>query len=225
MAIIFRQGEKLLSKDQLSEWAISYGQSRALISEIQRQVQRSLKYKLPVNIDPNILGDLENSLARTGSIIREGIEEALPEGFAQVMETARGIQRMAFTAAKASGTWVPGSPLGYLPRFFSRNKLARIEEVLGGIEAADSHLLTRLGVSTAQYHARTMDSFTIDDLNDIYIAMRESATETGSEVMKEYVKDLDEIMQKAGVGVPGLKHFKLPWTKETIETDPFLALI
>lgn len=219
-------GGMVLGENSLSNWAVNYTRGNLLIREVTNALKRAHRTKTPVQIDETILADIEGHVAATGSVIRDIMESHLPEEFTTMMDLSRKISSHSFEAAKRSGVWMPGSPVGYLPRFFNKASRARIAALMGDIEQEDGGILTRLGISQAQYFKRQWDEMSIDDLNEVYFELREAMTQKGaSPKLREYHDQLDEMMSEAGIGVAGLKK-ALPWLKnERVESDPFLALL
>jgi len=219
-------GGMVLGENSLSNWAVNYTRGNLLIREVTNALKRAHRTKTPVQIDETILADIEGHVAATGSVIRDIMESHLPEEFTKMMDLSRKISSHSFEAAKRSGVWMPGSPVGYLPRFFNKASRARIAALMGDIEQEDGGILTRLGISQAQYFKRQWDEMSIDDLNEVYFELREAMTQKGaSPKLREYHDQLDEMMSEAGIGVAGLKK-ALPWLKnERVESDPFLALL
>lgn len=215
-----------LDENSLSDWALNYTRGRLLMREVQNALRRAHRTGQPVEIDPRIMADIEAHVAATGATIRNIMESHLPKEFTEMMDLSRKISAHSFEAAKRSGVWMPGSPVAYLPRFFNKAARARISQLMGDIEQTDGAILTRLGIKQAQYFKRQWDEMSVDDLNEVYFELREAMTQKGaSPKLREFHARLDKEMQKAGIGISGLKK-ALPWLKkERVESDPFLALL
>ncbi len=225
-SIYLREGGFLISENQMGEFGINYARSRLLIREVLNALRRAKDAKLPLEIEPSLLSDIERSAAATGGIIRGIMESHLPKEFTEMMTRATMLNNASFEAAKAAGVWIPGSPIGYLPRFFNKDARARISKLMGEIEQVDSSILMRLGVRQTQYFQRQWDELTLGELNAVHAELREAMVAEGATPkLRKFHADLDDIMAKSGVGISGL-HKALPWTKgKRIEDDPFLALI
>lgn len=219
-------GGELVPESGMSEWAVNYVRGRMLIREVYNAMKRSIKYNKPVEIDPRILDEIQQHTTKTGAIIRDIAEAHLPKEFVGMMDIARDISTHSFNAAVRAGVWMPGSPVGYLPRFFNKAARARISRVIGDIEQSHGAILTRLGISQAQYFGRQWDEMPIDDLNELYFGLREAMVEKGaSPKLREFHKQLDAEMSAAGIGIAGVQK-ALPWIKEErLENDAFLALL
>lgn len=225
-AFLENAGGITLGENDLSQWALNYTRGRLLMREVQNALKRAHRTGQPVEIDPRIMADIEAHVTATGATIRNIMESHLPKEFTEMMDLSRKISAHSFEAAKRAGVWMPGSPVAYLPRFFNKASRARIARLMGDIEQTDGGILTRLGISQAQYFKRQWDEMSVDDLNEVYFELREAMTQKGaSPKLKEFHARLDKEMEKAGIGVSGLNK-ALPWMKnERVENDPFLALL
>ena len=211
---------------QIGSWAVNYTRGRLLIREVQNAIQRSTKAGMPVEIDTKILADLESHVQASGAIIRDIMVEHLPKEFTEMMNLSQELGAYSFEAAKRAGVWMPGSPVAYLPRFFNKAARSRIAKLIGSIQETDGSILTRLGIRQSQYFKRQWDEMSVDDLNEVYFELREAMTKEGaSPALRKFHADLDHEMQKAGIGIAGLKK-ALPWLKEErVESDAFIALL
>ena len=219
-------GGMTLGENDLSQWALNYTRGRLLMREVQNSLRRAHRTGQPVEIDPRIMADIEAHVTATGATIRNIMESHLPQEFTEMMDLSRKISAHSFEAAKRAGVWMPGSPVAYLPRFFNKASRARIAALMGDIEQTDGGILTRLGISQAQYFKRQWDEMSVDDLNEVYFELREAMTQKGaSPKLKEFHARLDKEMEDSGIGISGLRK-ALPWMKnERVESDPFLALL
>lgn len=225
-AYLEKEGGIILGENDLSDWALNYTRGRLLMREVQNALKRAHRTKQPVDIDPRIMADIEAHVTATGATIRNIMESHLPKEFNEMMDLSRKISAHSFEAAKRAGVWMPGSPIAYLPRFFNKAARARIGKIMGNLEQTDGAILTRLGISQANYFKRQWDEMSVDDLNEVYFELREAMTQKGaSPKLRRWHKQLDHEMKEAGIGVAGLQK-ALPWLKnERVESDPFLALL
>ena len=215
-----KEGGLIFNEEQVGQWAINYSRGRLLIREVQAALARAQKTGQRVEIDQTILADLE------GSIVRDVVESHLPKEFTEMLDLSRKISAHSFEAAKRAGVWLPGSPVAYMARFFNKAGRERIKRLMGEIEEFDQGLLTRLGVKQSQYFKRQFDEMPIDDLNELQFGLRDAMTgKHASPKLREFHARLDKEMEKAGIGISGLKK-ALPWLKkERVENDPFLSLL
>jgi hypothetical protein len=228
-SLFLRRAGVNIDEANFSQFAHHYARGRLLLSEVNGAISRHGSLAAPGKpfvLDPTIAADIEAHVAASGSAVADLVKSHLPKEVNDIFDTAQKISNASFEAAKASGVWMPGSPVAYLPRFFNKSARARIEKVIGKLEVEDSTILARLGVKTAAYNKRHLDEMSVEDLNDLYFELREvSMKEGASPNMKKFHEELDEVMEEAGVGISGLKK-TLPFLKnERLETDPFLSLL
>jgi hypothetical protein len=230
LELLLKKGDgefaEILKEGEIGEWAINYTRGRLLMREVQNALKRSEASGLPVDIHHSILRDIEGHVEATSGIVRNLMESHLPKEFNEAMDLSQKLSNYSFETARRAGVWMPGSPVGYLPRYFNKAGRARIAQLMGNIEQTDGAILARLGVKQSQYYKRQWDEMPLDDLNDLYFELRDAMIQKGaSPKLREFHNELDDIMQEAGVGVAGLKK-ALPWLKnERVEADPFLSLI
>lgn len=222
----FRIGDDIeLSGKSLSTWANNYGKGRALVKEILVQMDAARRHGVPFKIDAKVLAALEDNISGTGTIISDIMSDALPQEFTELMQMADAFAGYSFDAARAAGVWAPGAPIGYLPRYFNKEKRARIAALIGDLEVEDGAILTRLGMKQAQYFKRSYDEMGLDDFNLLLDELNTIVRETtASPELQRINKELDKIVGEAGIGVKGVRN-RLNITGKSLEDDPFLALI
>ena len=226
LEIFWEKGGIKLSEGEISDWAVNYAQGRILLREARNHLARQVKNNRPISMDPRLLADIQESVASTGTIIRNLMESNLPKEFNEMMDFAKSLSSYTFEAARRAGVWMPGSPIAYLPRYFNKAGRAKISALMGEIDAFDGDILTRLGIKQAQYFKRQWDEMSIDDLNEVHAELSDIITQKGAAPkIREFHKRLNKQMEGAGIAISGLNK-KLPWLKrERIETDPFLGLL
>jgi hypothetical protein len=224
--VFFRQAGITIPDGAMSEWASTYAHGRVLLREVEMAYRRADKLGVPVEVDPRILDDLAGNMTRMGDIITDMMRQAAPDGFGEALDIAKNLSLATFQQAQKTGTWLPGAPIGYIPRFFNRSSREKISKIIGNIEDHDGSLLARIGVKQGEYFARHLDEYSLDDVNQLFTELRAAATEKGaSPELAKFHKELEDVMKAEGVQIRSLKGAKLGYTDERIETDPFLSLV
>lgn len=209
--------------DDLSTWARAYGRARMTLHELQHYIRKSAQAGITPEIPPEMVDDIAASMSEMSTLVNDTVLEALPKSARQVMQSLRTMQSSIFNASRASGVFMPGSPVAYIGRYFNKNGRERIKRVMGEIEGADLEALNRLGMKAPSRFGRTTDHMTIDDLNELHTWLRESAAK-GDAKAKTWFDEVESVMQQEGVKYRGYKG-KLPWSDERINGDPALALL
>ena len=205
LALFLEREGNLVDMESLPQVAVDYARGRFLVREVMNALKRAHKAGVAPEIDPRILVELEEHTYATGQAIRDMIATNLPKEFRDVLESVDALSHASFDAARRAGVWLPGSPVAYLPRFFNKAGKARIAKLMGDIEQADISILARLGVKQAQYFKRRWDKLTVEDLNELNFALRDAMVRKGaSPKLREFHKELDDLMEEAGVGISGL---------------------
>lgn len=203
----------------------AYAHSRVLLHEIKTAVERAERQGVPFKLDETIMADLEQHMNQTGTAIMDAMDAVLPKQLSKTFEIAKLFAGYSFQAARRSGTWLPGSPIAYLPRFFTKKGREKVSKLVGQLDAEDGSLLARLGVKQRQYFKRDFDNLTIDDLESMQEELRKIVTEkTASPKLKRLHAELDKELKESGIGVTGLKG-KQPVQAGRLERDPFMSLI
>ena len=224
--VFFDQAGLKIPEGAMSEWASTYAHGRVLLREVQMAYQRAEKLGIAVEIDPQILDELSGNMNRMGEVVTDMMRQAGPDGLGEAMDIAKNLSLVTFQQAQRTGTWLPGAPIGYIPRFFNRSSREKISKIIGDIESHDGSLLARIGVKQAQYFARHLDEYSVDDVNQLFSELRKAATETGaSPELRKFHSELEDVMKAEGVSIPSLPKAKLPYSADRIETDPFLSLV
>jgi hypothetical protein len=215
-----------VGKVPISETMSHYANSRVLLNEIKLASRRASDAGLPFKVEPEVLADLEKHMNQTGTVILDLMDKSLPE-MQKNFDIAQLFSSYNFSAARQSGTWLPGSPIAYLPRFMNKKSRTRVAQIVGEIDAADGQIMARLGAKSPQNFKRTMDDLSVDDLEDLSEELRLLANEkTSDPALGALHKRLDKELVDAGISVTGLSG-KVPvgGVKGRLERDPFLNLI
>lgn len=213
-------------KVQFSDWAKAYSRSQAISTEIARYIKQAKKHGLPpTEIPVEMLVDLEQSMTMAADVMREAVLQHMPKEVAEAFSLAKNMSRYSFQQAKRAGTWMPGSPIAYLPRFYDKQSRQRIQELIGKIDVEDANLLARLGIKQGQYFKRSMDDMTIDDLDDLMSDLRRQInSKTASPKLKQLHDDLDAAMVD-GVQISGIRGKVKGDPDKRLIHDPFASLI
>jgi len=216
----------ILTEDEMSEWATEYSRGRLLVRELQRALGRARAAGTALDFDPQLLSEIDNHVATSGKIIEDMVMGELPPSVTQLWDDVRRIQTQQFEEARRAGVWIPGSPVGYLPRYFNKNGRAKIASIIGDIEQTDGRLLVRLGIKQAQRFGRSLDSFSLDDLNDIHAEVRALTAEEGADkVWASYMARIEHEMKRAGVPIAGGAGRRGAYDSKRLVDDPFLSLL
>ena len=219
--------DSVIPEGELSPWAINYARGRILLREVTNAVKRAQKAGMEPDLPPQLLAELEEHVRLSGQLITDMTVDALPKSFGDILDVHRKLASYNFDAAKRAGTWIPGSPVGYLARYFSKESRARIAAIMGDIEQTDADLLLRLGVKQAHHFGRhSADALTVDDINAFHRASREAMHADGADpAWKSIFNRIENELEEAGMGVVGLPGKPLAYKDELIQTDPFLSLM
>jgi hypothetical protein len=224
--VFFRQAGVTIPEGAMSEWASTYAHGRVLLREVEMAYRRADKLGVAVEVDHRILDDLAGNMNRMGEIVTDMMRQAAPDGFGDALDIAKNLSLATFEQAQKTGTWLPGAPIGYIPRFFNRSSREKISKIIGNIEDHDGSLLARIGVKQGEYFARHLDEYSLDDVNQLFTELRAAATEKGaSPELAKFHKELEDVMKAEGVQIRSLKGTKLGYTSDRIESDPFLSLV
>ena len=210
----------------ISETMSAYATSRVLLKELADGYERAQRHGVPFQLDAAVLADLEANMVRSGAIINDLMAAHLPKEMEEAFDIAQLFSSYNFQAARRSGTWLPGSPVAYLPRYLDKTSRTRTAKLIGELDAEDGAILTRLGIKQRQYFKRTFDNLTVDDLEDIQDELRVIVRDkTASPIVRKIHKELDEELVASGLSYQGVKG-KYPATvKGRLSRDPFLSLI
>lgn len=157
-----------------------------------------------------------------GGEINKMVLANMPEPLTNLLQGMRHVSKEIFVAARRSGQYVPGSPIGYVGRYFNTASSQVVARVLGSMDrdALGNQILMRLTDKSPSHFARNHDSMSIETLNDVHESLRQIIAgqqpkhldELPAEVlqgggagtpMRQWFDDLDEIMQKEGLEVKG----------------------
>ena len=217
------EGNTLKTEEEFSAWALSYASGKQLIKEVQRALGRARRYGTKMELDPTVLADLDRHAKQSGELINDMVLRNLPPELQKLWDDVRQVQAYQFDGARKAGVWLPGSPIAYLGRYFNKNGKARITKIIGDMEQTDGALLVRLGVKQSQRFGRTMDAYSIDDLNTIHAEVRKLAMEEGADARwAQYSEGIETAMKESGVSVGAGKE---AYSSDRLVTDPFLSLL
>ena len=222
---LFTDGQ--LSGKQFSEWADAYSSAQHMSSEIARYIKQAQKNGVAVSeIPPEMLVDLEHSMMKASSVLRDAVLAQMPKEVADAYGLAKHMSRYSFQQAKRAGTWMPGSPIAYLPRYYDKQTRQRIQNLIGKVDVEDSNLLARLGVKQAEYFKRSLDDLTLDDLDDFMAELRRSInTRTATPKLRQLHDELDATLSATGVQIQGLTSPLKADAKRRMIHDPFVSLV
>jgi hypothetical protein len=224
--IFFQRGDDLpIPLADLPEVMQNYGYTRVLLKEVDRAVKQAHKLGVAPDVDTSVLNDLQAHMTAMQETLVDMSMKHLPDSAQELYDAARLVQTASFDAAQRSGVWIPGSPVAYVGRYFNHNGKARIAKIIGDIENADSEILMRLGIKQSQRFRRTTDALSIDDLNEVHAELRYQLQQEGAHPQwKKFHDDLEQVMHRNGVKVPGLTK-RQKYGTDRIETDPFLSMV
>lgn len=225
LRVAFRGAGVTIPEDMMHPILVDYARGHMLMDELKSAHLRAARRGEPLDIHPELLHDLEMHLTSASDKVKTLVLRELGSDYRRVFKTAQFLTNKSYRWAKASGTWLPGSPIGYLPRFFTQEQQQRAEALIGQINQEDQGILMRLGVKQAQKFERRLDQFTLDDLNTISRELNTRIQETASPALKDISNKLDELMEEAGVGLKTMKNVKWQYTGKTFEDDPFIGII
>ena len=225
--LFFEESGIRIPEEDLPEWAVNWATSRFLMREVENALKRAKKFNLPLEVDPSILAELDDALQKSGTLLSDMVTSVLPKEVRDMLDLSRAIQGHSFEAARRSGVWQPGSPVAYLGRYLNHAARQKIARIIGEVEQADSEILMRLGVKAPHRFRRQLDTWTVDDLNNITAELRLAGNESGNARWNKWAKGIEKELEKVGLGVTGLRKLgtKLPWTQERVVSDPFLSLL
>jgi hypothetical protein len=216
-------GDGVRQVKNLSQWARSYGRARMTLHELQQYVTKATRAGITPDIPPELLDDISFAMSDMSTLINDAVLEALPKGGRQVMYSLRKMQNAVFDASKRSGVFMPGSPVAYLGRFFTKAGRERMRRVMGEIDNAELDNLKRLGMRTPSRFGRSTDHMTVDQLNEVHTWLRE-ATASGDPKAKAWFDEIESVMKEEGIVYRGYKG-KLPWSDDRVNNDPVLSLL
>jgi len=220
-----RNGTRL-SESELPRVSAAYGRARALNRELRSLYVRSAKQGVEFDPPPELLAELQQSLEEVGSLVSSRVLASLPESMRKVFSVTRELQRYQFDEAVRAGVWIPGSPIAYMPRYFSPEGRARMAKILGDIDAEDGSLLTRLGVKQAQRFGRNRDDISLEELDAITEEIRQlSVSESASPAFKQLHARIEGELAQEGISFRAIPGVTVPYRKAGYEQDPFLALM
>ncbi len=207
---------------QLSGWARSYATAKMRVAELDDFFRVQDKIGASDYIPEELLNGVNDAMLSLNSVMDDMVLNHLPKEARQLMDFVRQQQGMIFEGARKSGVWTVGSPVGYLGRYMTQHARKQVAQVVGEMDAADSGILKRIGLKIPSRFARSADTMTIDDLNEIHTWLRET-DRIGPNVNK-WAGQLESIMEREGLVLRGFAK-SLPWSSERISGDPFASLI
>ena len=224
LRVMFHGAGVTIPEEQLTDVAVDYARGKFLMQELQEAHARAEKSGMPLDVS-HLLPDIERHLVSASMKTKQLVLDALGPEYTELFEKAQELTSLSWKAAKESGTWLPGSPIGYVARFLTGEQQQRMQALIGDIHKEDAGLLMRLGVKQAQKHERRLDEFTLDDLNQLSIEIADIAKRQSSPELKALHKRLDGIMEEAGVGIKGFKNMRWAYTGKAFSDDPWLGII
>jgi hypothetical protein len=229
-----------LVRKQLSDWAQAYGSASINLKEMVKWLNMHKHKDVVPDIPPEILESISESLTMMGGEINKMVLANMPEPLTKMLQGMRHVSKNIFVAARRSGQYVPGSPIGYVGRYFNTASSQVVARVLGSMDHDElgNQILMRLTDKSSSHFARHHDSMSIETLNDVHESLRQiiagqqpkHLADLPEEVlqgggagtpMRQWFNDLDEIMQKEGLVVKGVRK-KLKWTGKRLVEDPIL---
>jgi hypothetical protein len=210
------------SSRQPTEYAMAYGQARMAVNEARAYLRAQTKAGVESPVIPHeLLDDIHSAMNDISTIVDDIVLEALPPKARALLDGMRGVQQSIFFASLESGVFGPGSPIGYLGRFFSKNGRARIERIIGNMDSTDTEIATRLGMRNSTRFKRTTDSLTVDELDELHAALRE-ASASGDPNSQRWFDELEEVMKDEGYTVRG---HAMPYDETRLSSDPVASLL
>ena len=150
--------------------------------------------------------------------------EQMPKGIQDIFANLRRINRGVFEQSKRAGVWIPGSPIGYLGRFFNGATRQKISEIIGEMSTSDSaDILQRLTDKHPERFARELDHMTIDDINELMTELRKNRAVQHMNTSKFY-NEMEQVLAEEGYRIKG-RGKTAPWTTDRVERDPILATL
>tara|TARA_R110002020_G_scaffold287890_1_gene503445 strand:- start:3690 stop:9284 length:5595 start_codon:yes stop_codon:yes gene_type:complete len=225
LRVAFRGAGVDIPEEMMHPILVDYARGHMLMDELKHAHRRAARRKEALDIHPELLNDLEMHLTSASDKIKTLVLRELGTDYRKVFKRAQFLTNKSYQAARASGTWLPGSPIGYLARFFTQEQQERAATLIGRVNQEDQGILMRLGVKQAQKFERRLDQFTLDDLNAMSRELETQAKTTASPGLKQLAKELDDFMEEAGVGLKSMKQIRWQYTGKTFEDDPFLGIV
>jgi len=234
--------EGVEGKQLLDGWARDFARGKLNLAELLNFLRQQNKHNVLNPIVPvEMMEDISGSLAAMGSRINELVLSQLPESARHLFAGVRHVSRDIFLEARRSGIYTPGSPIGYLGRFFNHAGAQRVRHVLGAMAGDESGLggevLMRLSAKHPDRFARDFDMLSLDDLNDLHRRLREAMAQTerldpnfigpkreGYDRLAKWYTEINDTMVDEGYRVKGVGK-RLKWTEDRLETDPVLSLL
>ena len=227
-------------KALLDGWARDYARGRLNIAELMNFLKMQTKHNV---INPTVpyemLESISGDLASMGNRVSEITLSQLPDSASELFRGVRHISKDVFMEARRTGVYTPGSPIGYVGRFFNHAASQRIARVLGsmGEDELGRGVLMRLSAKHPDRFARDLDNLSLEDLNSLHKRLREDLAQTdrldpnfigpkraGYDRLAKWYEEINETMRQEGYKVKGVSK-KLKWTEDRLEVDPVLSLL
>lgn len=225
LRVAFRGAGVDIPEEMMHPILVDYARGHMLMDELKSAHARAARRGEALDIHPELLNDIEMHLTSASDKVKTLVLRELGPEYRKVFKRAQFLTNRSFQAAKASGTWLPGSPIGYLARFFTAEQQERAAQLIGRVNQEDQGILMRLGVKQAQKFERRLDQFTLDDLNAMSRELAARSKETASPELKKLANDIDKLLEEAGVGLKSMKTARWQYTGKTFEDDPFVGMI
>jgi len=146
--------------------------------------------RLGANTPPSVIKDIEESLAKFSGWVEGTVRQGLGARGKQVLDYFRETQKEILMQGIKAGTIKASSPLGYLPRILSNSGRRVLRELTGAVPA---ELKGKLAPQLSGVFKRSLDEYTITELNILYDEARKLAPDS------EFVKGLGELAEAEGI--------------------------
>ncbi|MDP6957134.1 MAG: hypothetical protein QF599_14285, partial [Planctomycetota bacterium] len=182
-----RTPERIDSVDNLGE-ADELGEYTYVLAQLLSDTAELKRLK---GAPPVVLIDRVNSnLARASGLLEDTVRAGMGETGQFILDETRRIQREIVVGAYNAGALSAGSPIAYVPRVFSAERAKEVQEILSDIPA---DILQAAAPSYGSTIHRSMGALTIEELEDLTIALRRREPEKAAE--------LEELLSATGVNI------------------------
>ena len=214
-------------KELFESWGYDLARNGSNIRELRTwlRLQRMAGVENP-KVPYELLAEISDTTASTHRHVVDLILEQMPESVSKLFDSVRYIQHNIFREALRTGTWVPGSPIGYVGRFFNHENKAILRSVLGSMsgDEAGMEILQRLTEKHPSRFARHYDNMSIEDVNALWQSVRE-ASRAGNANATEWYDSVTKVLKEEGYDIRGLPGQKVKLTEDRLVADPIMSVL